>query len=117
MPYGDGVRIHKLRKVALHTVLRVVEHKLLIKAELGGHGVLRVYPMQRALHLALAFAAAGFGIVCAVNGCNVAVFVGFVAGAFYYVCALEPHFAIGLQAEILLGRLLHKVLGFNVAFS
>ena len=112
--YGDGIGVHQLHKVALHVVVRIVQHHGLIQAELRGGRGFGVYPMQRALHLALAFAAAGFGIVCAVNGCNVAVFVGFVAGAFYYVCALEPHFAIGLQAEILLGRVIGKVVPLNV---
>ena len=73
--------------------------------------------MQRALHLALTFAASGIGVICAVYRCNAAVFVGVIAGAFYYIGALEPYLAVRLEPEVLLWRVVGEIVPFYIQLA
>ena len=78
-----------------------------------------VYPVDCTSYLSAVGSVASpcFGVVLCVNLNDIAVFVLFTAGTFYNVSSLQAHLVAGIKSLILLNRLLHKVLGFNVAFS
>ena len=89
------------------------------QAHFGVHSVSSRYPVDGALDLAAigSFATLALRVVDAVNHLHLAVGVLFDALASHEVGALQTDFAFRLQAEVLLRRFFHKVVGFDVEFA
>ena len=89
------------------------------EAHFGIHGMRRGNPVDGALDLAAigSFATLAQWIVNAVNHGDLAVFILLDALASHEVGALQADFAFRLQAEVLLRRFFHKVVGFDVEFA
>ena len=91
-----------------------VEH-----SHLGIDGVTGTDPVDGAFHLASVggVAATGGGVVGAVDAGNVALGVLLNACAGYEVGIAQTHLGARREAEILLGRILHKVVTLYVEFA
>ena len=86
--YRKGIRVYPFGKIQPFAV--AVVQKVVIQAEFGGQRIFCAYPVQRALYLSAVgrFAAVAFGVIGAVNGGYITVFIYFVGCVLNVVSAL-----------------------------
>ena len=116
-----GVRVQVIVPVfAFRDLRRIFQREQVIdEAHFGIHSVCCRDPVDGALNLAAIwrFAALAQRVIDAVDYLDLAVCILFDALASDKVSALEADFAFRLQAEVLLRRFFHEVVGFDVELT